>query len=396
MPASPEAVPAGPLPERLARAITLAGPMPVARFMAAANAEYYAHRPSIGAEGDFITAPEISQMFGELIGLWIADLWQRAGGPPAHYVELGPGRGTLAVDALRAMAKAGLEPAVHFVETAPRLRAEQAEHVPGATWHDDLTTLPGEGALLVVANEFFDALPIEQLVRGRDHWHQRLIACQDTLFLPVTGKVVPDDVIPQALRAAPMGSLFETAPAAVTVMRGLAARLAAQGGAALIIDYGYDGPALGETLQAVRGHRYANPFEAPGSVDLSAHVDFTTLAAAAVMGGAAVHGPVSQRDFLGSLGIAARTTALAKAHPDQADALAVAYHRLMDDAEMGTLFRVLGVGAPHWPQGAGFDVMVRSKKVAAFHEPDRPARAGSAAPQARRADGQDCFPRRLG
>ncbi len=342
------------LPERLARAITLAGPMPVARFMAAANAEYYAAGASIGADGDFITAPEISQMFGELIGLWLVDLWQRAGSPSVHFVELGPGRGTLAADALRAMAKAGLVPDVHFVEMSPWLRTAQAERVPHATWHDNLDTLPDDAPLLIVANEFFDALPIEQLVRGSAHWHQRLVACQDTLFLPVTGKAVPDDVIPVPLRDAPVGSLFETSPASVAVMRALASRLVRQGGAGLIIDYGYDGPALGETLQGVRGHGFANPFDTPGRVDLSAHVDFTTLAAAATVSGASVYGPVSQRDFLGSLGIATRAAALAKAVPDTTDAIATAYQRLTAPEAMGTLFRALAVTAPDWPHPEGF------------------------------------------
>jgi NADH dehydrogenase [ubiquinone] 1 alpha subcomplex assembly factor 7 len=344
----------GPLPERLARAITLAGPMSLAQFMAAANAHYYASEPAIGAAGDFITAPEISQMFGELIGLCLADIWGRAGRPPVHYVEFGPGRGTLAVDALRTMAKAGLEPAVHFIETSPRLRREQAARLPEAVWHDDLSTLPEDAALLVVANEFFDVLPVQQLIRGRDGWHQRMIACQDTLFLPVTGKAVPEDVIPAPLRDAPPGSLFETAPVSVAIMRDLTARIAKQGGAALIIDYGYDGPALGETLQGVKDHAYANPFDAPGSIDLSAHVDFTTLAAAAVVTGGTVHGPVAQRDFLGSLGIAGRAAALARSSPDRVEEIAAAHHRLTADDAMGTLFRVLGVCAPTWPAQGGF------------------------------------------
>ncbi len=342
------------LPERLARAITLAGPMSVAAFIAAANAYYYASEQAIGADGDFTTAPEISQMFGELIGLCLADVWDRQGRPPAHFVELGPGRGTLAVDSLRAMAKAGLTPPVHFVETAPRLRAEQAQRVPHATWHDDLSTLPDDAPLLVVANEFFDALPVQQLVRGVEHWHQRMIACQDTLFLPVTGKAVPNDVIPAPLRNAPSGSIFETSPASVAIMRDLAARIATQRGAALLIDYGYDGPALGETLQGVKRHAYANPFDAPGSIDLSAHVDFTTLAAAATVAGAQVHGPVTQRDFLGFLGIAGRAATLARSAPERADEIVAAHARLTAPEAMGTLFRVLAVTAPGWPEPGGF------------------------------------------
>ena len=325
--------------------------MPVSQFMAAANADYYAHRASIG--GDFITAPEISQMFGELIGVALADVWDRAGRPECHYVELGPGRGTLAADALRAMAKAGIEPPVHFVETSPSLRIAQSAAVPEATLHDDMTALPENVPLLVVANEFFDALPVEQLVRGSEGWHQRLVACQDTLFLPVTGKRVPDDIIPEPLRDAPVGSIVETSPVSVGVVRALAKRLASQGGAALIIDYGYDGPALGETLQAVRGHKFANPFDAPGTVDLSAHVDFATLGAAATLLGAAVHGPVPQRDFLDSLGIASRAAALAKQSPERTDEIAVAHQRLTGSDAMGTLFRVMGLTGAAWPVPAG-------------------------------------------
>jgi SAM-dependent MidA family methyltransferase len=342
------------LADRLARAITLAGPMPVSRFMAAANADYYARQRAIGAAGDFITAPEISQMFGELIGAWIADLWDRAGRPVLHYVELGPGRGTLAADALRTMAAAGLKPQVHFVETSPRLRNEQATRVPDAQWHDDLSTLPGDASMIVVANEFFDALPIEQIVRSAGGWHRRLVACQDTLFLPIVGPVVPDTIVPEHLRDAPVGSLIESSPASVAVVRDLAARLTAQGGAALIIDYGYDGPALGESLQAVRGHGFANPFDAPGEVDLSAHVDFAVLGAAAAVAGATVHGPVPQRDFLGQLGIATRAAALAKGTPARAEEIGAAHARLTGEQAMGTLFRAMALTGGSWPEPAGF------------------------------------------
>lgn len=351
--ASPEAaVTDALLPERLARAITLGGPIPVAQFMTAANAHYYATRDPLGAGGDFITAPEISQIFGELIGLWLADLWDRAGRPAVHYVELGPGRGTLAADALRAMAKAGLTPSVHFVETSPALRAAQAQAVPNAQWHDDVTTLPDDAALLIVANEFFDALPIYQLVRRADAWHERLIACQDTIFLPIAGKPVPDEIVPEALREAPAGSVIESSPASVAVVRALAKKLAAQGGAALIVDYGYDGPALGETLQAVKAHGFANPFDAPGEHDLTAHVDFATLAGMAELSGAEVHGPVAQGDFLGLLGIAERTAMLARAHPDRGGELAEAHRRLTHPTEMGALFRAMALTGKGWPQPA--------------------------------------------
>jgi SAM-dependent MidA family methyltransferase len=333
------------LPDRLARAITLAGPISLAQYMAAANTHYYGTRDPLGR--DFTTAPEISQMFGELIGAWLADLRDRAGQPPVAYVELGPGRGTLAADALRVMAKAGLTPPVHFVETSPALRAAQAARVPDATWHDDTTTLPSDAALLIVANEFFDALPIRQLVRGATGWHERLVACQDILFLPIAGKLVPDDILPPELRDAPPGSVIETSPASVAVMRDLAGRIVRQGGAMLTTDYGYEGPAIGDTLQALQGGRFANPFEAPGEHDLTAHVDFATLAAAALAEGAQPHGPIDQGDFLIGLGIDARAAALGERVTADRD-------RLVAPDQMGRLFKALAVTAPAWSHPAGF------------------------------------------
>lgn len=340
--------------EILSAAIRQKGPISVAHFMAAANAHYYATRDPLGVAGDFTTAPEISQMFGELVGVWMADLWNRAGRPDIHYVELGPGRGTLAQDALRAMARAGFVPSVHLVETSPALRAVQTGRLPGAVFHDDISTLPEEGALLIVANEFFDALPIHQLVRGGSDWHERRIAAQGTLFLPVADKAVPESLIPKALRDAPVGSIIESAPASVAIITALAKRLKAQGGAALIIDYGYDGPALGETLQAVKGHRYANPFDAPGTQDLSAHVDFATLGAAAALAGAKVSGAIGQGAWLTAMEIGARAASLAKAAPEQNEEITTAYRRLTAPEAMGTLFRVMALCAPHWPEPAGF------------------------------------------
>lgn len=342
------------LPERLARAITLGGPIPIAQYMAAANAHYYATRDPLGKDGDFTTAPEISQMFGELIGAWLADLWDRAGRPRIAYVELGPGRGTLAVDALRAMATAGLEPPVHFVETSPTLRKAQAARVPQATWHGEIGTLPNDLPLLVVANEFFDALPIRQLLRTGEGWHERVVACQDTLFLPILGKPVPDGLIPPKLRDAAAGSVLETSPAGVNVMRRLADRLRVQGGAALVADYGYSGPAIGDTLQAVHAHHFVNVYASPGENDLTAHVDFATLAAAAITQGARVHGPVDQSRFLTALGIDARAAALTAASPGRAKQIAADRKRLVDPAEMGSLFKMLALTAPKWPKPEGF------------------------------------------
>ncbi|MES2444953.1 MAG: SAM-dependent methyltransferase [Pseudomonadota bacterium] len=322
--------------------------------MAAANTHYYATRDPLGSRGDFTTAPEISQMFGELIGLWLADLWDRAGRPHARYVELGPGRGTLAADALRAMARAGLEPPVHFVETSPVLREAQATRVPGAEWSLDLVGIEDDTPLLVVANEFFDALPIRQLIRTEEGWRERLVACQDTLFLPIVGDRGFDQIVPHHLRGAESGSILETSPATLAILRGLAARLLAQGGAALIIDYGYEGPAIGDTLQAVRGHAYANPFDEPGEADLTAHVDFAMIREAAELEGLVVHGPVTQGGFLTALGIDARAEALAKAAPDRADSVAQDRDRLVNDEAMGELFKVIALTAPGWPVPEGF------------------------------------------
>lgn len=341
------------LAETLAQAISLNGPLSVARYMAAANAHYYATRDPLGTGGDFTTAPEISQVFGEIIGVWLADLWTRAGQPPAHYVELGPGRGSLAIDALRVLAGVGLKPEVHLVETSPLLRTQIAKRLPAAQFHDDIATLPDQGALLIVANEFFDALPIHQMIRGAGDWHERRVACQGSLFVPVAANRIPGELIPEGLRAAAPGAIIESSPASVAVVGALSRRLVAQGGAALIIDYGYEGPALGDTLQAVKGHRYANPFDAPGEQDLSAHVDFATLAAAALHQGARVAGPAGQGQFLTSLGVGERAAALIKAQPTRAAEIATAVERLIGAEAMGRLFRAMALHAPGWPAPAG-------------------------------------------
>ena len=340
--------------DAMAAAIVVNGPIPVAHFMAAANRHYYATRDPLGAAGDFTTAPEISQMFGELVGLWLADLWDRAGRPAAHYIELGPGRGTLAADALRAMGRAGLELSVHFVETSPVLRAEQAKRHPDATFHDDVTTLPDDAPLLIAANEFFDALPVRQLVNTARGWRERHVAWADPLFVPVTSGPALDDILPEHLRIAPSGSIIETSPASAAIARQLAHRLTTQGGAALVIDYGYEGPAIGDTLQALSGHAYANPFEEPGERDLTAHVDFATLAEAARAEGATASAVVAQGEWLTSMGIAARAERLSAAAPERRSEIATALARLTAPDQMGTLFKALAVTAPGWPEPAGF------------------------------------------
>jgi len=344
-----------PLAAKLVREIERAGPIPVAQFMAEANAHYYATRDPLGTAGDFVTAPEISQMFGELIGLWLADLWMRAGSPgDVHYVELGPGRGTLAADALRAMRSVGLEPPVHFVETSPVLREAQATRVPQAKWHDSVATLPGDGPLFVVANEFFDALPVRQLVASGTGWRERTVAFADGAFAPALGEAVPDSLLPEALVGAAMDTIVESCPAARAICAELSARIADQGGAAIVVDYGHQGPAAGDTLQAVRRHDYADPFADPGERDLTAHVDFAALAREGRATGLKVTGPAGQGEWLERLGLSARASALAAAQPASAAEIAMAKDRLAGPDQMGTLFKVLALVAPDWPDPEGF------------------------------------------
>ena len=343
------------LAARLRRLILAQGPISVADYMALSNAHYYATRDPLGAAGDFITAPEISQMFGELVGLALADAWARAGRPAGvRYVELGPGRGTLAADALRAMRAAGLVPYVHFVETSPLLRAAQAARVPDASWHDDLATLPADGPILAVANEFFDALPIHQLIATPSGWRTRLVAVEGEHFVPTAGAPVPILAIPDSLRAAPPGTVIETSPASLAYVRQLAERIIMHGGAALIADYGHDRTGSGETLQAVRAHEYSDPWIEPGQSDLTAHVDFGAVQESAYRAGVRSFGPVSQGEWLARLGIDARAEALIRAAPDRKDEVLAARNRLVSPGAMGRLFRVMGLSAAAWPAPEGF------------------------------------------
>ncbi|HEX2764171.1 MAG TPA: SAM-dependent methyltransferase [Allosphingosinicella sp.] len=343
------------LADRLRRLIAAQGPICVAEYMALANSHYYGTRDPLGAAGDFTTAPEVSQMFGEILGLWLADLWVRAGRPQgANYLELGPGRGTLAADALRAMRAGGLQPQVHFVETSPVLRAAQAERVPGATWHDDLSSLPEAGPILCLANEFFDALPARRILATDRGWREQLVTIDGERFVAAAGPAVPDSAIPADLRGAPAGTMIETSPASLATVRMLARRVRLHGGAALIVDYGHDRTSAGDTLQAVSRHGFADPWAEPGERDLTVHVDFESLGRAAAEAGARVSGPVGQGDFLDRLGLRARAAALARAAPERADEIEAARHRLTSPEAMGTLFRVLAVTAPSWPEPEGF------------------------------------------
>ena len=344
------------LADTFRRLIGATGPISVAQFMGEANARYYTASDPLGAAGDFITAPEISQMFGELIGVWLADMWIRAGRPERPlYVELGPGRGTLARDALRAMARYGLAPEVHLVETSTELKRIQLEAVPRARFHHDLAAVPLSGPILLVANEFFDALPVRQLVKMADGWRERMIATDATGgFVFVSGRQPMDAAVPEARRGAAEGTVIETCPGAAAIMFELAGRLADQGGAALAIDYGHGEPRDGSTLQAVARHRKVDPFADPGMADLTAHVDFAALAQIARSRGARWLGTVTQRRWLQALGIDARAEALAGFAPQHRAALFAARDRLTAPGQMGELFKVMGVVAPGWPDGVGF------------------------------------------
>jgi NADH dehydrogenase [ubiquinone] 1 alpha subcomplex assembly factor 7 len=347
----------GDLAARFARLIRNTGPISLAHYMAEANAHYYTTRDPLGVTGDFITAPEISQMFGELIGLWLADMWIEAGRPePIHYVELGPGRGTLARDALRAMEGYGLRPRIHFVETSTPLKAMQLDAHPQAQWHADLSTLPDNGPLLLVANEFLDALPVRQMVRTPDGWRERMVALAPGGhgFVAIAGDRPMDAALPETHRHAPEGSLIETSPASAAVVFEIAGRIASQGGAALLIDYGYTAPQLGSTLQAVRAHRKVDVFATPGEADLTAHVDFSALAGIVQARGGRWLGTIEQGRWLRALGIEARARALAHNAPAKAAAVREACERLIGEGQMGVLFKVLGLAGPGWPSGAGF------------------------------------------
>lgn len=341
------------LTEWLKRLIARNGELPVADYMRHANAHYYATRDPLGPRGDFVTAPEISQMFGELAGAWLADLWQRSGQSAAYYVELGPGRGTLAADALRAMKAAGLKPSVQLVETSPLLRGAQAELLPDACWHEDTTSLPSDRPLLIVANEFFDALPIAQYVATARGWRERVVIRDSDGFAPGPGR--RDDCwIPEHLRRAPVGTIFERNPVSEEVVRDLGRRIAIQGGAILIFDYGHIATCAGETLQAVAKHGYADPWHEPGERDLTAHVDFEALAEAASEGGAIVAGPREQGDWLKAMGIEERASALRRNHPERAEEIEGALTRLTAADQMGSLFKCMALTAPGWPDPAGF------------------------------------------
>lgn len=340
------------------------GPMSVATYMGLCLTHpakgYYRKADPLGAGGDFITAPEISQMFGELIGFFFVNLWQQMDEPKAFtLLELGPGRGTLLSDMLRVACRAeGFRDALdlRLFETNPALIAAQNARLEPyePKWINDFGKV-GEGPLLVVANEFFDALPIRQFMRGRDGWHERVVGHIDgKRAFGVSPTPISVDAMPEAVQNAAEGEIFEVGIASGEVMNRLAAQVARLGGAILAVDYGYARTQTGETLQAVRQHQYADPLQHPGETDLSSHVDFEALAAVARRNGLAVQPLASQGDFLNRLGLAERALALSAANPESAQSIAAAVTRLTAPDQMGDLFKVLCAASPGLaPQGFG-------------------------------------------
>jgi NADH dehydrogenase [ubiquinone] 1 alpha subcomplex assembly factor 7 len=260
----------------------------------------------------------------------------------------------LARDALRAMSSLGLEPAVHLVEASPALREIQQHAVPHAIWHHDLASVPEDGPLLLAANEFLDALPVRQLVKTEQGWRERMVVPHGEAFACIAGDRPMDAAVPSERRDAPPGAILETSPAAAAVVQEVAERLAVQQGAALFVDYGYAAPQFGSSLQAVRAHRKVDPFADPGEADLTAHVDFGALAEIARASGARWLGTMPQGAWLSALGIDARTEALSRSAPHLQEDIRIARERLVAEAQMGTLFKAMGLAHADWPDAAGF------------------------------------------
>lgn len=324
------------------------GPVSVARYMALALGHprwgYYMTRDPLGMAGDFTTAPEISQMFGELLGAWCADVWTKLGSPePFIMAECGPGRGTLMKDMLRVTAGVkGFHEAmqVHLVETSPLLREKQKRALSwfDPQWHGGLDTLPGDAPLILVANEFLDALPVRQFQMTKDGWRERMVGLDGDRLVFVlsekSGNFPPGDE----------GDIFEVSPARTSFTAALCGRLKKQKGAALLVDYGHVKTAPGDTLQAVRGHKYADALTEPGLADLTSHVDFESLLRTAQAEGAACFGPVDQGVFLDRLGVGVRVAALLKqAEGTAAESIWAAHARLTAPDQMGRLFKVVAL-----------------------------------------------------
>ncbi len=350
---------------KLAERIAQNGPLTIEDYMTACLLDpehgYYTTRDPFGAPGDFITAPEISQMFGELIGLWALMLWMQAGEPsPAKLVELGPGRGTLMADALRAIESATKAHApfdVHLVEASPTLRKRQNATLGDRAvhWHDRLEDVPGDTPRIVIANEFFDALPIRQLVATPQGWRERMVDVVDDRLQarlsdePATASLTED------LPDGKTGQVAEAAPSRNVQVARIAEDIVRHGGAALLIDFTDDALPLVDTFQAVRSHSFADRFDNPGEADLASAVDFSAFAQHTRSAGAVTHGPVCQGLFLQRLGIIQRAGSLkAKATPEQATDMDTAVDRLVSTDGMGRDFRVMALTAPGWPRPEGF------------------------------------------
>lgn len=358
-----------PLKKILLDEIAATGPIRLEDFMHRALADpahgYYMQRRPFGQSGkdggDFITAPEISQMFGELVGAWLADLWQRMGQPsPFCLAELGPGRGTLMADILRAAAVLPdflTAAQVHFVETSEQLRAAQKRSVPQAHWHDDTTTLPALPSLLV-ANEFFDALPIQQYRKNKKDWSPIMVTAEGEELKYVDGDGEPAPFSEALLACLPTDiaddAIIETSAGSEKAMQSISSHLAMHGGAALLIDYGHASPACGDSFQAMRGHGYVDPLAAPGLADLTAHVNFSLLAHIARAHGLRSTPITRQGHFLEALGLSLRAQQLMQLSPGREMEIQAERHRLAAPQEMGDLFKVLAVAHSDMPPMAGF------------------------------------------
>ena len=357
-----------PLQSEIKKLIKSSGPMPVWRYMELCLMHpqhgYYVSRDPLGREGDFTTAPEVSQMFGELLGLWAASVWKAIGQPPLlRLIELGPGRGTMMRDALRALRV--LPPlyqslTIHMVEINPVLREKQRATLTGIrniTWHDSIDDVH-DGPAVIFANEYFDVLPIHQMVRRETGWHERVVEIDGNGKLVFGAAAAPtprfEVLLPPLVRAAPVGAVFEWRPD--TEIMKIAARVREQDGAALIIDYGHLRSDAGDTFQAIARHSFTDPLKNPGQADVTAHVDFQALMRAAEDLGARVHGPVTQGEFLKRLGIETRAVTLrAKTTHEVSADISGAMKRLIDSGRggMGSLFKVLAISQPDLVSLAG-------------------------------------------
>ncbi len=328
-----------PLEKIIGEIIAAEGPMPIDRYVGLCLGHpvhgYYMSRDPFGEHGDFMPAPEISQIFGEWIGVWCAAAWDAVGRPAQfNLVELGPGRGTLMADILKAAkVMPGFREAarIHLVEMSPTLRKLQKEKLGNATWHESIASIPG-GSMLLIANEFFDAIPVRQFEKRHDKWLERCVGAEGIGFMPAA--------LDNALGA--NGDVIEFAPQRIDIAREIGQRLAKYKGCALVIDYGHLQTAPGDTLQAVRAHEYVDVTDQPGESDITSHVDFEALAKAFSQGGAAVPLAITQRAFLLAMGLEQRAAILSsKADANSREILARAVARLAGETEMGNLFKVM-------------------------------------------------------